>query len=75
MFVKVITKEDGEKVYNCKSYLWKPCSIEENPSLDKAIVVINVNQKEEEHFTMECVRGNEFIVMNENGKTVDRKVW
>lgn len=74
MFIKIISLSD-EEVIECKSYLWKPHSVEMNPQLDTATVVINPGHNNEYSFPINCVKGNEFIVMNESGKTIDRKVW
>ena len=74
MFVRTIT-EDGERTYDCKKYLWQPQKIEDDPTLTHATVVIDVGEQDERVLIMTCVRGSEFIVMNNAGKTIDRKVW
>ena len=41
MFVRTITR-DGERTYDCKKVLWSPQKIEENPTLDRVTIVLDV---------------------------------
>jgi hypothetical protein len=74
MFVRTIFKGE-ERTYDCKKVLWKPQDVDENPNLDRVTIVLDVGEQDERVLIFECVKGNEFIIMNENGKTIDRKVW
>jgi hypothetical protein len=74
MFVRL---KQGSKVttYDCRRVSWEPRKIEEDKTLTKARVILDVGEQSERCFEFECTEGNEFILMNDQGKTVDRQVW
>ena len=74
MFVRMI-QGSKETTYDCKRVSWEPHNIEEDKTLTHATIILDVGEQSERSFVFECVKGNEFILMNDNGKTVDRQVW
>ena len=77
MFVKIMDRRASvtrELLYDCKRTSFRPCSIEEDETLTHADIVLDVGELDERCIRVHCPT-TEVIYMNDNGKTIDRRVW
>lgn len=71
MFVKII-RQGHETTYDCKRVSLHPKKPDKNKHI--CIVVIDVMEQDERTLEIDCT-DTEIIYMNNNGKTIDRKIW
>lgn len=64
MFIKVC-RSDREYLFNCDNYTWN-----HNDGDSSGVLIINGQT-----LTIECKPENAIYIMNDHGKTIDRKTW
>lgn len=64
MFIKVCMPKI-ETLYNCENYSWKHLKGE-------SFGVLTINNQ---NIIVECNEENSVYIMNDHGKTIDRKTW
>jgi len=76
MIVKLCTDMGVERVYDCKKVKWTPVKSDKNNTAQIDILIDHRGGEDiYETVVFECSLHNQFIIMNDEGKTIDRKHW